>query len=260
MVASLLTQESTNTRLPQPQTKESYLYLREEELGGYLSAPFFKNQLVWVLCSKGRRKNNDTLRKRLFSRARVLEDCPSSVDHRVHVQYPLGSTYHVRGNFVERVLNPEHYKDRLVVVVPETFDYRKLCVLHTLPDEDFLEIGSDLGKNVHRVHEAGDSRSSAGRRVIGIDKSDYSIAESRKNFPGLCFIEWDVMMKEKPNELEGCKFDVIAIDINGNRELPAVLECLDAVWNLHGWDPRLVIVKSRSLHALLVEKSAPAET
>ena len=29
--------------------------------------------------------------------------------------------------------------------------------------------------------------------------------------------------------------DVVAIDINGNRELPAVLDCVDVVWNVYHW-------------------------
>jgi len=40
---------------------------------------------------------------------------------------------------------------------------------------------------------------------------------------------------------------VVAIDINGNRELPAVRECMQMV--IHEWKPRLIIVKSRALYA-----------
>jgi len=44
---------------------------------------------------------------------------------------------------------------------------------------------------------------------------------------------------------------VVAIDINGNRELNAVLQCLDRV--LKCWKPKLVIVKSRSLYGKLID-------
>ena len=44
---------------------------------------------------------------------------------------------------------------------------------------------------------------------------------------------------------------VVAIDINGNRDLEAVEACLDRV--LNWWKPRLVIVKSRSLYRKLVD-------
>jgi hypothetical protein len=42
---------------------------------------------------------------------------------------------------------------------------------------------------------------------------------------------------------------VVAIDINGNRELPAVLACLTKVSSL--WKPRLILIKSRALHGQL---------
>jgi hypothetical protein len=42
---------------------------------------------------------------------------------------------------------------------------------------------------------------------------------------------------------------VVAIDINGNRELPAVLACLNKVAST--WKPRLILVKSRALHGQL---------
>jgi hypothetical protein len=42
---------------------------------------------------------------------------------------------------------------------------------------------------------------------------------------------------------------IVAIDINGNRELPAVLACLQKVSSL--WKPRLILVKSRALHGQL---------
>ena len=71
---------------------------------------------------------------------------------------------------------------------------------------------------------------------------------------------------------------VVAIDINGNRELPAVLECIKQImcpessenidddksvqtndekrkYDMDDWDlPRLIIVKSRTLHELLMDK------
>lgn len=45
---------------------------------------------------------------------------------------------------------------------------------------------------------------------------------------------------------------VVALDINGNRDRPAVLECLQVIMN--EWHPRLILVKSRSLYCSL-EKS-----
>lgn len=49
--------------------------------------------------------------------------------------------------------------------------------------------------------------------------------------------------------LKGGSPSVIAIDINGNRELEGVLECLQVVMN-EKWlrRPRMIIVKSRFLY------------
>lgn len=50
---------------------------------------------------------------------------------------------------------------------------------------------------------------------------------------------------------------VVAIDINGNREIPAVLKCIDNIMNPgndgdDNWElPRLIIVKSRLLYVEL---------
>lgn len=62
------------------------------------------------------------------------------------------------------------------------------------------------------------------------------------------------LCKEK---LVGGYPSVVAIDINGNREIPAVLQCVENIMNpgndvVVGEDwklPRLIIVKSRLLHA-----------
>jgi hypothetical protein len=61
----------------------------------------------------------------------------------------------------------------------------------------------------------------------------------------------DILVKRK---LRCCDVDgglVVAIDINGNRALEAVEACLERVLKL--WNPRLVVVKSRSLYSKLVD-------
>lgn len=59
---------------------------------------------------------------------------------------------------------------------------------------------------------------------------------------------WDLCQKKL-----GCQPSVVAVDINGNRELPAVLKCVDSILNSRLDPPRLVIVKSRFLYARLLE-------
>ena len=60
------------------------------------------------------------------------------------------------------------------------------------------------------------------------------------------------MAKEEAAEEgpDGGKF-VVAIDINGNRDLDAVRQCLDRV--VRCWKPELVIVKSRAFYRKLIE-------
>jgi hypothetical protein len=67
---------------------------------------------------------------------------------------------------------------------------------------------------------------------------------------------WDLAQKEL-----GGPPCVVAIDINGNRELPAVVKCVDRVL-ISGKErpPRLVIVKSRFLHAKLLEEKQRQKT
>jgi hypothetical protein len=111
---------------------------------------------------------------------------------------------------------------------------------------------------LNRVWETGDAKqeeSARRRQVVGIDKSVVSIREAKERYPDLCksFFVWDVLAEPvKPAEMlisHSQPPDVVAMDINGNRELLAVLECLQAVWKL--WRPRLIIVKSRSLYAVV---------
>jgi hypothetical protein len=211
----------------------------------------------------------------LFLRARVVESLdrgqpdllpaapddgePNPSDDRVLVRYPKGSTYRVRRDHLLPVLEGHR---RIVIVVDETPLYRKCCAVHTLPSETFLEIGCDLGHNLQRVHETGGERSSSGNRLlVGIDKSRFSVETAKASYPHLRFVQWDPL--EHPasalsERLGGDKFhpDVVAVDINGNRELPAVVACLASIWDVHQWRPRLVVVKSRTLHAHLRDDGA----
>lgn len=271
--------------LPQPLHDQPYRYLRGSDIDHVLFREEFQtDQLVWVSTSKGlkkqvqrrqqRRQNGQEdvaeevmqeNRTRLFGRARVVSVSSPDMD-RIQVRYPLGSTYHVRPAYLETVLE---YESRYILVVPETDAYRHLCVVHTLPDEDLLEIGCDLGRTIERVWETGGVNYAANgdrskldqRRVIGIDKSAFSIAECRPRYPHLAesFLEWDAIQGHRSEHsiLEELDPSIVAIDINGNRELPAVLACLDAVWNRHVWRPRLILVKSRTLHARLLPDEQP---
>ena len=272
-----------SSSLPQPQDGcPPYRYLRYEEIAStfFSNDTFQEGQMVWVCKSKGRKNNKqqsseeeeedddddpdhgEYQRLELFLRATVVS-CVTSKGSRIQVQYPKGSTYHVQPSHLIPIL-PTTIK-RLVLVVSETKDYRRACVIHTHASDTFWEIGSDFGTNVARVYQSTQSDSNKSTKednengkqssvVLGIDKSSVSIETSQQRYPHLTFVQWDPLCKNSaiaplPVQLqESPPPAIIAIDINGNRELPAVLQCLHCVWNVYHWQPRLIIVKSRTLY------------
>ena len=118
----------------------------------------------------GDEDSSSGIRTELFLRARVVpeskqddagttresgQDAASDDEPRVLVRYPKGSTYHVRKSFLLPVLEPGVVtSDRIVLVVPETPEYRRASVVHTCVGESFLEIGCDYGMCVDRVRKA----------------------------------------------------------------------------------------------------------
>eukprot|EP00545_Synedropsis_sp_CCMP1620_P001174 CAMPEP_0119021232 /NCGR_PEP_ID=MMETSP1176-20130426/25577_1 /TAXON_ID=265551 /ORGANISM="Synedropsis recta cf, Strain CCMP1620" /LENGTH=289 /DNA_ID=CAMNT_0006975793 /DNA_START=32 /DNA_END=901 /DNA_ORIENTATION=+ len=276
MMAQLETTSDTPETAPLPQPIDSddttcsrFRYLCQEDVqetffpAAHHIAP---NQLVWVSCSNGSKHSK---KQRLFGRARivsgdvVVETNPTTsgpeTEARVQVCYPSGSNYNVKSAHLHCVL--EHAKN-IILVIPETDLYRRTCQIHTLPNEDFLEIGCDVGLCCKRIADTGvvllnnckaapDGQNKLdARRVVGIDKSDVSIAKAKARYPTMDWFHWDAVEGSRSDfsDLESLEPDVIALDINGNRELPAVLACINAIWNRHHWKPRLIIVKSRTLH------------
>jgi len=180
--------------------------------------------LCWVLLSKGKGKSQ------LYMRARVLEQ-PDS-ENRILVQYPKGSTYRVRRKHLMPVL--EH-QSNMILVASETTDYRRSAIVHTLESDSFMEIGCDFGILVDSVHCES---------KIGIDKSEESIGIAKERYPSRDFLLADVF---ENFDTSAHKPTVIAIDINGNRALPAVIDCIQLA--MDAWSPRLIVVKSRELYA-----------
>lgn len=108
-------------------------------------------------------------------------------------------------------------------------------------NDNFIEIGCDYGLTVDSV----DAKS-----TLGVDKSEESIGIARKRYPDHAFLLGDVF---KDLTLTPQHPLVVAIDINGTRELPAVMKCVQLV--LDSWSPRLVIVKSREFYSKLVKEN-----
>lgn len=111
--------------------------------------------LVWV--SQSKKKGGAESAGDLFSRATIVKDpfaaSPGSAVYagaaggsgkrRVTVRYPQGSTYSARRRMLAPVLPQTAL--RCVIVAPDTACYRRLCRVHALPGDRFLEIGCDFG-------------------------------------------------------------------------------------------------------------------
>ena len=268
---------------------------------------FQPDQLVWVCKSKGLRNNNNNKNKRggrnqqqqvstntkhlttqqLFLRARVVADEESNNNNktpvddvnnntRIRVRYPQGSTYACQPHRLLPILenntdNADTDAQNLILVAAETSDYRRTCVVHTLPTDHFLEVGCDFGCTTERVYQNGvgavgrvphtrTTRNSnhipppPPRMVVGVDKSAESIGMARQRYPHLTFAQCDILQNDIRQVLPDFSSSsslVMAVDINGTRELPAVCQCLQVLLMIY--QPRLVIVKSRALFAKLEE-------
>lgn len=260
--------------LPQPRSEKEppYRYILYNEIEPtYYSSRLQPGTLCWVLLSKSK----------LFTRARVVQDDygePNSPDleaRRILIRYPKGSTYRVKRHNLIPVLSTD---EKVAVVYAETPNYRKGCVVHTCIGDSFLEIGCDFGPTVDRVQGALLEVESVPEdpvdgpvlvqelpegkaHCLGIDKSQQSIDIAVERFPNCTFSVEDALTKTgvcKLRDLCREKFQqgypsIVAIDINGNRSIPAVLECIDKVMNPNHDDPawhlpRRIFVKSRHLY------------
>lgn len=235
-----------------------YRFVLGEELGkdecDQLEMPI--GQDVWVAKSKGQNRKQQ---QELFMRAKIIHT-PEKDDKlvRYQVQYPAGSTYWVRASLLHPIL-PLHHA---ILVWPETPQYRRCCVVQTWNDEHFWEIGCDFGVTTHRVWQANCTLPRDRKAcIVGLDKSKESIQEAQRRWmndinnvcpptnhsPGLYFLQHDILQDNTTTILKDFPTpNVVAIDINGNRELPAVLQCIQKV--IRSYRPRLIIVKSRALY------------
>jgi hypothetical protein len=231
-------EEGGPINLPQPSKADSkpYRYHRFEQMQPlYFPDSFQPGTLCWVMLSKGKKKT-----PQLASRARVVEECEDDRE-RIVVRYPSGSTYRVRRSNLMPVMEHESH---IILVASETNDYRRTAIVQTLPEDHFVEIGCDFGILVDSV----DCQSR-----LGVDKSEESIRIAKERYPSREFLLGDIF---EDLEIEIKQPLVVAIDINGNRMLPAVLKCLQLV--LDRMAPRLVVVKSRELYAEMVKREINA--
>jgi hypothetical protein len=251
---------SASKSLPQPESAErSYVYKRYDDFSSTLQSQIHSltpECPCRLMLSKGINKSPKlsphtvTLIKD-ENGAKGHKDVGVDVDgdeERVTVKYPKGSTYHVKKKYIL----PLTQENNLIIVSPETTDYRKLCIVQTPKDHSFIEIGCAFGFTVGDV-DTCDKR-------LGIDKSPSSLEIAKKNYPTLDFEEIDVLTEgddvllnilDRYGMNDASKL-IVGIDINGNRELEAVIQCLQRILDI--WQPRLVIVKSRSLFNVMLEQ------
>lgn len=246
-----------------------------------------------------RSKKEFFLRARVISDDEEVNDESSQKqrsERRVLVRYSKGATYRVRAYNLIPVLEPSVHDTALpplVVLTPETHIYRRMAKIHCTPEDSFMEIGCDYGITVDKIQtsmeEAGDvpkewpcdevnndvdekkeeNDANYCTRVscIGVDKSIESITIANERYPKCKFMLANVLVSEEVStirtmcetNLRGEAPSIICIDVNGNREIDGVLQCLQMIMN-ERWkrQPRMIIVKSRFLYWELKERKSSA--
>ena len=241
-----------------------------------------------------RSKKEFFLRARVISDDEEVNDELSQKqrsERRVLVRYSKGATYRVRAYNLLPVLEPNVHNTALpplVVLTPETHIYRRMAKIHCTPEDSFMEIGCDYGITVdkiqtsieeagdvpkewpcnevnHEVDEKKEDNDGNCTRVscVGVDKSVESITIANERYPKCKFMLANILVSEEVStirtmcetNLRGEAPSIICIDVNGNREIDGVLQCLQMIMN-ERWkrQPRMIIVKSRFLYWDLKER------
>lgn len=156
---------------------------------------------------------------------------------RLRVVYKDGTFYNARKSQVVAI-QPANV--RSCVVVSETSMYRRLAKTQVRSVDTCLEIGSDFGATTKILD-------SVGSRAVGIDKNQEHVAQAAESHPGVKFVCADVL--RDPEVLQKHPATCVFVDINGNRMLGAVLECVQIVQAQ--LLPRLIVVKSKELFKAL---------
>jgi hypothetical protein len=153
--------------------------------------------------------------------------------------------------------NNNHHNKHHVLLYRETDAYRRACVIHCGPNETFCEIGCAEGIACEKIRQTGCPQHRRLVAPVGIDKSNVCIDEAKRRYPACQFIRADIFATEEGDDdcFHWPTFapQVVAIDINGTRELEAVLSAVELV--IRHWQPRLVLVKSRALYHAAVSNN-----
>lgn len=156
LMSPSLSQQQQKQNLPQSNidSDKKYYYIGFDQINEVFFFPHLpKHTACRVMISKGKKNNRTQL---IPDSVITLEDYDAeqsqkiieenmsgtgeekentSKEHRIKSQYPSGSTYHIRRSNLVPILQPHHHKQKIVVLVPETVDYRRLCIVHTRPQD-----------------------------------------------------------------------------------------------------------------------------
>lgn len=121
------------------------------------------------------------------------------------------------------------------------------------------ETTNKCGDDGLELEEEREEEGEVGKRVscLGVDKSKESIGIANERYPKCKFSLGNILLPKEMSSIRtfcerslvGSAPSIICIDVNGNREISGVLECLKMVMN-ESWkrQPRMIIVKSRFLY------------
>ena len=134
-------------------------------------------------------------------------------------------------------------------VAKDEADYRRAIHKNLLETDKVLELGCHVGVTTEQI-------AAKVALTVGVDSSLYSISEAKRRFGDtenlhfLCFDACDKsellnsMKKIFPDD-EFVKFDVICIDVSGNRQPGFVLDLLEGYDRIYS--PRIFIIKNFKL-------------
>lgn len=134
---------------------------------------------------------------------------------------------------------------RCGVVTASTDAYRKLARSEVTREDYVLELGSSLGLCTQTLAQHA-------RWVIGVDNSKENVNKTREDFPWLQFERSDPFLEPDKVLQLAQGYNVVFLDIGGNRELSAVVRLVQ--WVEEHLDPRLIVVKSQAMHATLMRE------
>jgi SAM-dependent methyltransferase len=147
--------------------------------------------------------------------------------------------------------------EQIILVTPETTEFRHLVVGFVTSNDRILEIGCSSG-------EASILMVPICRSWVGFDTSEEMLDKCKAALQSIssqvtneCHpVIMNALVDSRKATEEACRFGsptAVACDIGGNRELISVLRMIS--WALEEFEPKLIIIKSRELTDALQSSS-----